>query len=310
LGLERRLSPYRSSFALEELDVHLDDGTSLSLLFKGLSRQEMPPSSRRAKPEFLYNPLRELLLYKEILPLETLGTAECYGTVVDTQAGRYWLFLERVPGLPLCQIGDFETWREAARWLARLHGRYSRQVDCIANSKHLINYNRPFYELWIKRVQVFLACRGSRRETPATVKLLAERHRQAVARLVELPQTLIHGEFYAANVLIDATRDRLRVCPVDWEMAGVGPALIDVAALTAGKWTEDERRDLALAYHAALEPQDSWPPAPEAFLSALDFCRFHLSMQWIGWSPSWSPPPEQAHDWLGEALYLAGKLGL
>ena len=32
--------------------------------------------------------------------------------------------------------------------------------------------------------------------------------------------------------------------------------------------------------------------------------------QWLGWSPSWSPPPEHAHDWLNEALTLAEKLSL
>jgi hypothetical protein len=33
-------------------------------------------------------------------------------------------------------------------------------------------------------------------------------------------------------------------------------------------------------------------------------------VQWLGWSPDWSPPAEHAHDWLGEALHLADKLGL
>jgi hypothetical protein len=65
-----------------------------------------------------------------------------------------------------------------------------------------------------------------------------------------------------------------------------------------------------LAYHAALVPREDWPPAPEAFLVALDHCRLHLAVQWLGWSPGWSPPPEHAQDWLGEALGLAEKLGL
>jgi thiamine kinase-like enzyme len=33
-----------------------------------------------------------------------------------------------------------------------------------------------------------------------------------------------------------------RVCPVDWEMAAVGPGLIDLAALTAGWWTAHDSR--------------------------------------------------------------------
>jgi hypothetical protein len=30
----------------------------------------------------------------------------------------------------------------------------------------------------------------------------------------------------------------------------------------------------------------------------------------LGWASRWSPPPEHAQDWLGEALGLAEKLGL
>jgi len=32
-------------------------------------------------------------------------------------------------------------------------------------------------------------------------------------------------------------------------------------------------------------------------------------MQWLGWSPDWSPPPEHRRNWLREALRLAEKLG-
>ena len=101
------------------------------------------------------------------------------------------------------------------------------------------------------------------------------------------------------------------MCPVDWEMAAVGPGLVDLAALTAGGWTADERTALALAYHAALAQAGGPPPArEEEFLTALDYCRLHLAVQWSGWSSGWSPPAEHAQDWLGEALSLAEKLGL
>jgi thiamine kinase-like enzyme len=99
----------------------------------------------------------------------------------------------------------------------------------------------------------------------------------------------------------------LRVCPVDWEMAAVGPGLIDLAALTAGGWTAEEKEELALAYCAALV---SYETPPDAFLLALDYCRLHLAVQWLGWSQDWTPPPEHAQDWLGEVLGLAEKLGV
>src|SRR5438105_3758006 len=104
--LEQRPSAYRSSFLLEELDVLLDDGTSLPIMFKDLSPQALLPEARDAKPVFLHNPQREIDTYRAILAEQRLGTAACYGAVVDRPAQRYWLFLERVPGCALWQIGE------------------------------------------------------------------------------------------------------------------------------------------------------------------------------------------------------------
>jgi thiamine kinase-like enzyme len=140
---------------------------------------------------------------------------------------------------------------------------------------------------------------------------LSRNYDRVVQHLTALPTTFIHGEFYASNVLVqEIAGEELRVCPVDWEMAAVGPGLIDLAALTSGGWTAEEKTALALTYHAALRPRDERSPEPEAFLVALDYCRLHLAVQWLGWASGWSPPPEHAQDWLGEALGLAGKLGL
>ena len=126
-------------------------------------------------------------------------------------------------------------------------------------------------------------------------------------RVVALPVTFLHGEFYASNVLVQ--EEGLARVPVDWEMAAVGPGLIDLAASPPAGGPPDERKALAFAYPPRWCPA-RWPPAPDAFRAALDYCRLHLAVQWLGWSTGWSPPPEQAQDWLGEALFLAEKLGL
>jgi hypothetical protein len=93
-------------------------------------------------------------------------------------------------------------------------------------------------------------------------------------------------------------------------MAGLGPGLIDLAALTAGKWTEAERLALARAYHAELASRQAGSMSWEMFLHALDCCRLHSAVQWLGWSPIWSPPEAHTQDWLGEALILAEKIVL
>jgi len=100
------------------------------------------------------------------------------------------------------------------------------------------------------------------------------------------------------------------VRPLDWELAGVGPLLMDLAALTAGTWTTGQRTALAMSYHAALDPQSEiWLP-PDAFLRALDCCRVQLAVQRIGWAEQWTPPAAHAQDWLGAALHAAARLSV
>jgi thiamine kinase-like enzyme len=139
------------------------------------------------------------------------------------------------------------------------------------------------------------------------------RHYAAVVkRLAALPRTLIHGEFYPCNVLIRTDARSVRVCPVDWEMAGSGSGLVDLAALTAG-WTDRRQRALARAYLRGVSGQtDAERPLriPRRFWVDLDCCRLHLAMKMLGWSDDWMPPPQHAYNWLAEAVRITDRLEL
>ncbi|HYN88514.1 MAG TPA: phosphotransferase [Ardenticatenaceae bacterium] len=325
-AFERRPSAYRTSFAIEELDVQLDDGTVLQIMFKDLSRHGLPDFVRRAKPDFLYDPRREIETYRTILAGSDLGTATCYGAVADDAANRYWLFLEKVPGVELYQVGEFSTWQAVARWLAGLHERFAPEAaagdapgDSIQghapsplHSVPLLRYDADFFSLWLSRALLFARAAEpfEARQARQALDWLAGRYGQVVERLAALPVTFIHGEFYAANVLVQEQADALRVCPVDWEMAAIGPGLLDLAARTAGQWTEEEKAAMAEAYRAAMPPASHIATDPATFWAALDFCHLHVAVQWLGWAPEWSPPAQTAHNWLDEALRLAEKLGL
>src|SRR5215470_1677930 len=60
VSMDRRPSPYTSSFPVEELDVRFADGAALQLVVKDLSPEAMPDAARRARPGFLYDPRREI----------------------------------------------------------------------------------------------------------------------------------------------------------------------------------------------------------------------------------------------------------
>lgn len=310
--LSRHPSEYRTSFALEELAVDLKDGKHLELIFKDLSWQALSEDIRQVKPYFLYNPLREIEAYRAILAPHQIGTATCYGASVDEQRQRYWLFLEKVSGHELYQIGEFDKWQAVARWLAEFHNRFAARVDQLNNITSLLQYDGAFYRRWVQRACSFAKHCGDaqQRNVKAVLTWLAAQYEKVVEKLIALPSTLIHGEFYSSNVLVQNETNGVRVCPVDWEMAGVGPGLLDLAALTAGKWNEKQKAALVLSYYDARKTTRREYLKPDEFLTAFDYCRLHIAMQWLGWAPNWSPPAENAYDWLGEAVHMAGKLGL
>jgi hypothetical protein len=302
-SLEQRPCAYRTSYELDELDLLLADGTRLRLMLKSLGRGALDPAALRAKPRFLHDPLREIEVYRSVLASASLGTPHYYGAVVEPDLDRYWLLIENVDGDVLWQVGELDVWREAARWLAVLHDRFEGR-ELAGAEAHVLRYDAAFYASWMERALEF-----ADRDRRGSLEWLSARYDKVVARLAELPATFIHGEFYASNVLIQRGRSDLRVCPIDWENAALGPGVIDLAALTTGRWSASEREQIARGY---LEQAAALGRAPDEReqLEALQLARLHLAVQWLGWEPTWTAPDEHQHDWLGEALTIAGTLGL
>jgi Ser/Thr protein kinase RdoA (MazF antagonist) len=281
-------------------------------LLKEVGQRGLLECARPAKPDFLSDPLREIETYRRILMPHHLTTATYYGAIVNPRTGHYWLFLENVPGLELYRVG-IDAWQHVSRWLATMHAHFAGDIASLTPSQtaHLLRYTGDLYRLWMHRAQAIIHKRASVRDQDRrTIDWLAERYDRIVEHLLALPATVIHGECYASNVLVEERSDGLRVCPVDWEMAALGPGTLDLAALISGSWTDQERTALVMAYWSALEPHAGWSSSPKAFLAAVDASQVHLAVQWLGWSSEWSPPPAQAQNWLGVAADLAQKLGL
>jgi len=314
-AVERRPYAYRTSFPLEELRVELAGEGAVTLLFKQLDWEALGPAAQVAKPRFLHDPERELAVYAGLLPQAPPGPPRIFGTVAEP--GRHWLFVERVEGRELFQVGERERWEEAARWLGRFHVAMAPELNSHLGEGRLIDHDAAFYRRWIERAAEFATERDD--GSAPKVARLRKRHQQVVEALLTLPRTVIHGEFYASNVLVTTPNcinlttqqiDKLmqfgegvRVAPVDWELAGAGPGLTDLAALISG-WSGADREALASAYAGE-------PGIPSFSARDLDFARLQVAIQWLGWAPpSWVPPEGQRYDWLGEATRLAEELGL
>jgi aminoglycoside phosphotransferase (APT) family kinase protein len=274
--LARRPWPYASSQPMEQLELAGDPPRRV--LFKDLTATAALP-----RPGFLADPLREITAYREVLA----GVAPDAPAHVASVAApaRAWLFVELLDGRPLWQEGDLEAWRAAARWLAGLHA-----AEPPAAARRLLRHDAGNL-----RRRVLLA------DWLPGVERIAD---VVAERLSAPPARLIHGEFTASNVLVQRTAGGIRIRPVDWELAGLGPAVLDLATLTAGGWSDRERAEIERAYRDACSP---WlRPASEQ----LDLARLLLAAQWSGWCPGWQPPPEQRYDWRGQVRSLVERLGL
>jgi hypothetical protein len=297
-GLRRRPSAYRTSFPLEELEVELEDGTQVRMAWKRLAWDDLDEQGRLAKPRFLHDPRREAAVYASVLEPAGLGASRYYGAAIEPERDRFWLFVEWVEGRELYQVGERALWEEAARWLARMHAELGGEVEAHATAGRLLDHDATYYRRWMQRAREF-AREGQPPARARAMERLGECHEAVVEALLALPKTVIHGEFYASNVLV-VDGPRPRVAPVDWELAATGPGVTDLAALVSGDWPAEDRTAIVGAYAAA-----------GGTVEALDFARLQLAIQWLGWAPAaWTPPEGQRHDWLAEAVALSESLGL
>jgi hypothetical protein len=268
----RKPYEYQTSHRIDQVDFAMLDGSHVQLLQKNLKRSELHAGARLAKPAFLHDPRREVEAYR-LLANTGLGTPKCHDT------GEDWVLMEKVPGVELWQVAELLTWVQTARWLARFHARYAGRPPA---NHHLLRYDATYFGLWPARAQ---------HRHPKLARVL-HRYERVIEILCSEPITFVHGEFYASNIIVAGQR----VAPVDWEMAGIGPGVLDLAALLAG-WGEKERSTIIEGYGAVSR-------------EVIQAAQLHLSLQWLGWSPDWTPPPEHARDWLAEALMAAEQLGL
>jgi aminoglycoside phosphotransferase (APT) family kinase protein len=300
--VERRSSPYRTSFPIEELRFELAKRGPVRIGFKQLQWERLEPSAQLAKPRFLHDPEREPEVYRLLLPQAPGGPPGFFGSVLD--GDRHWLFVEWVEGRELFQVGERGLWEDAARWLARFHVALAPQRDRLAQEARLLDHDAAFYRRWIERAREFSV-------DAKAIDWLAARHEQVVEALLAQPRTVVHGEFYASNVLVASDFDptplgqesATRVAAVDWELAATGTGLGDLAALLSG-WPEEDRAAIAAAYAGE-------PGVPAFDRRDLHLARLQVAIQWLGWAPpQWEAPEGQRHDWLGEAVALAEELEL
>ena len=287
--LLRRPFAYETSFAIDELDVRLAGGERLALLVKDVGTAGLSAEAAATKPAHTLDPDREIAVYRDLLSPAALSTPRFHGADVDPEAGRWWLFLERIEGEVLTDVGEVSIWSEVAAWAARV----DRAVE--GDSDLLLRRDADWHGRWIDAAAAALG-------DAALAEHLRVGRATLIERLEALPRAFVHGELYPANVLVARGEVPTRIAPVDWELAGDGPYALDLAALVSG-WNRDDREAMCRSFHQSLP---AGAPSFARLLADVELCELSLALQWIGWAPGWAPPEAQRRDWPGEASRLLG----
>jgi hypothetical protein len=264
-GMERRPLA-ASSHAIERLRVILASGERLRVVFKRLQPGEE-----------LYGNEREVLIYRRLLDGERFGAPALYASAYDEGERRYWLFLEDLGSCTLDE-GDVEEWLASARWLAGVHGSYHDRGDDLRELGCLMEHGPAYYHMLGQTARRNLELAGAI-EALVRFDALMGRYDSLVRYLVSQPRTLVHGDIFAQNLIIQPGG---RIRAIDWESAAVGLGPWDLARLLDG-WGSMKATFLA-AYLAEFERHVARPLDREGFQRLFEHCEILNTLWHLRWS--------------------------
>jgi hypothetical protein len=176
----------------------------------------------------------ERICYEEIVP--RLGvTSPTYLGSVEEPDGTFWFFVEDV-GREKLSAHDPTHRALASRWLGRLHrtgarieagrrlpeGGLHRYLKCLRDSRDRIEWNLGNPALSSEQHQVLA-------RLPGTLDRLEDSWETVSRACAPLPETVVHGDFRPKNVRIRPGASGPVLYALDWELAGWGVPVADLA---------------------------------------------------------------------------------
>lgn len=176
----------------------------------------------------------ERAIYEEVLPFLSVSALRYYGCLKET-GSHVWLFFEDA-GTHCFSIVDESHRILAAHWLGTLHcsAQHTRAAQMLPKR------GPAYYFDFMQRGRFYIVeSLANPVMMPADLDLLRRILRQMDALesnwseflkiCASIPQTLVHGDFQPKNIYVKQTPTGDVLYAIDWEMAGWGIPLVDVA---------------------------------------------------------------------------------
>jgi len=255
------------TFPSETVTCRLRDGTVIRAFCKYSGDETHTVYGHRGDVEY------EALVYSTLLRRLPVPTPRFLGVHHDDAEGGTWLVIEFLEDtLRVSKVDD--ALPLAARWSGAFQAAAS---DLLAREQDLPlkRYDVEYYVGWARRTIDF----AGELDAGPWLRTFCERFEEVADELLRSPPTVVHGEFYPANVLVS----KGVVYPVDWESAAIASGEIDLVTLTEG-WPGEVVLDCIEQYSAAR-----WTGgAPPGFQRAVDCARAYVHLRWLGDRPYWT----------------------
>jgi len=288
-SLKREPSPYATVFPAEVLSMELEDGSEISLFLKRMGLEGSDHPDKQC-------PEREVRVYEDLLTDQSLPVVKFYGYRWDEAARRRDVYLEYVDDWNL-KYHELDHWYTAARRLAHLHAHFAAQVERLKGCEYLLKFDAPYYFNWAHRAVAAVAVQSS--ELAARLEPMVGNFHGVVEALVSQPETMVHSDPSPKNVLADRSTQPARICFVDWEMAGVGCALLDLVHLKFGLDPDSERK-MCETYCSELAGTGLLPSRPQELASLFAACEIHKTVYRLAHSAAWDLPISTLSGWIGD----------
>lgn len=269
--VSRQANEFYSTFPSEVITCRFDGKREIRLFCKYSADLDHEAHGHRGGVVY------EAEVYRQLLQDLDLSSPTLYGVYREAANNRVGLVLEYLAdNARVTKTFDSEAMDKAARWIGRFHALCSTRVSS-SELSFLRRYDPDYYKGWASRTRHMAEQSGS---CPRWLRTACDRFDEVIEALCDTHPTIIHGEYYPNNILLQNGL----IHPVDWESTAIGSGEIDLATLTEG-WDQGSIQRLILEYQRAR-----WLEGPpHDFHERLCAARIYIQFRWLGDRADWTP---------------------